>query len=186
MSGEQASPEWKSNLWAPWRMEYIESLGGGEGGCFLCDIRDHPADDEKNLVLWRGRRTLTVLNRFPYAGGHSLIAPRDHLADLGDLDDATLLEMMGAVRDIQRALSHAIRAQGFNIGINIGRCAGAGLPGHLHIHVVPRWDADTNFMAVFGDVRVIPDSLQKLRARIRQASEELGLAGPPAGDDAPR
>ena len=189
MSGEQASPEWKSNLWAPWRMEYIESLGGEEGGCFLCGIRDNPGDDEKNLLIWRGRRSFTVLNRFPYTGGHSLIAPLDHVGGLGDINERTLLEMMAAVRDIQEALSHAIRAQGFNIGINIGRCAGAGLPGHLHIHVVPRWSGDTNFMPVFGDVRVIPDSLQKLRDRIRRASEELGLPKPPdgqTGSDPPR
>ncbi|HUT02114.1 MAG TPA: HIT domain-containing protein [Phycisphaerae bacterium] len=175
MDEEQTSPEWKTNLWAPWRMEYIESLGGEQEGCFLCDLRDNPDGDEENLLLWRGRRSLTVLNRFPYTGGHSLIAPLAHVAGLADLDDATILEMMGAVRDVQRALSHALRAQGFNIGINVGRCAGAGLPGHLHIHVVPRWSGDTNFIAVFGDVRVIPESLRKLRERIRRAGEELGL-----------
>lgn len=186
MNDERSSPEWKTNIWAPWRMEYIESLSGDEEGCFLCKIRDRPADDEENLLIWRGPRSLTVLNRFPYTGGHSLIAPRAHVGDLADVDDATVLEMMAAVRDIQRVLAETIRAQGFNIGINIGRCAGAGLPGHLHIHVVPRWAGDTNFMAVFGDVRVIPTSLRKLRGQLCQAAERLGLpklGAPPAGGD---
>jgi len=187
MTDEQRSPEWQTNLWAPWRMEYIESLGEPDNGkCFLCDIRDHPAKDEENFLIWRGRRSLTILNRFPYAGGHSLIAPLEHVGELGDLDDATVLEMMGAVRDIQQVLAQEIHAQGFNVGINVGRCAGAGLPGHLHIHVVPRWNGDTNFVTVFGDIRVIPDALARLRERLCRASEALGLPKPPADPDAPR
>lgn len=168
-------PEWSTNIWAPWRIEYIQSLGGEGNGCFLCDIRDNPACDEKNLILWRGRRSLAVLNRFPYTGGHSLVAPMQHVADLSDLDDATVLEMMAMVRDLPKAIIGAIGAQGFNVGINIGRCAGAGLPGHLHIHVVPRWSGDTNFMAVFGDVRVIPDALERLREKILAAAAKLHL-----------
>jgi len=174
-------PEWKTNLWAPWRMEYIDSLSGTDDGCFLCRIRDNPDDDEKNLLLWRGRRTLAVLNRFPYTGGHALVAPMDHVPGLADLDDETVLEMMGAVRDLQQTLDRALHAQGYNIGINIGRCAGAGLPGHLHVHIVPRWSGDTNFMAVFGDIRVIPDALSALRRKILQAAAELHLPAAAAG-----
>ena len=180
-SENRAHPEMNVNIWAPWRMEYIESLSG-DPGCFLCNIRENPADDEKNLVIWRGQRAVTVMNRFPYTGGHCLIAPYDHVPDLDQMDAATLLEMMAMVRDIQKALTGAIAAQGFNVGINVGRCAGAGLPGHLHIHVVPRWSGDTNFMSVFGDVRVIPDALSNLRRKIVTAAEKLGLPKPPPDD----
>jgi ATP adenylyltransferase len=186
MSDEQPNAEWKRNIWAPWRIEYIESLCAGGAGCFLCEIREAPERDDENLLIWRGRRCLTVLNRFPYTGGHSLVAPLEHLPSLADIDAEAVLEMMAMVRDVQQAISRAIRAQGFNIGINIGRCAGAGLPGHLHVHVVPRWPGDTNFMHVFGDVRVIPDALEKLRDKIRQAAEELNLpalARPTGGAD---
>ncbi|MCD6303406.1 MAG: HIT domain-containing protein [Planctomycetes bacterium] len=163
-----------ANIWSPWRMEYIESLGRG-GECFLCGIRDNPQKDRENLVVWRGRRAMTVLNRFPYTGGHSLVSPMAHVGNMDELDDATVLEIMAMVRDVQKALAAALRAEGFNVGINIGRCAGAGLPGHLHVHVVPRWSGDTNFMAVLGDVRVIPDALVRLREKIVRAGEELGL-----------
>jgi len=175
MSEEPASTERNRNLWAPWRMEYMDMLADGPGGCFFCRYRDDPAGDAMNLVVWRGRRAITVLNRFPYTGGHSMVAPMDHVAALSDLDDQTVLEIMGMVRDLQGALERAVRAEGFNIGINIGRCAGAGLPGHLHVHVVPRWQGDTNFMPVFGGVRIIPQMLQDLRDQILRAAKELHL-----------
>lgn len=180
MDESQGNPERERNvnIWAPWRIEYIESLAT-DHGCFLCDIRDNPSDDERNLVIWRGRRAVTVMNRFPYTGGHCLIAPQDHLPDLEGTDPETILEMMAMVRDIQQTLAEAIFAQGFNVGMNVGRCAGAGLPGHLHIHVVPRWAGDTNFMSVFGDVRVIPDALSNLRGKILAAAGKLGLPKPP-------
>lgn len=176
-SPDQPDATMKANIWAPWRIEYIESLGA-DGECFLCQIRDNPDCDAENLVLWRGRCAMTVMNRFPYTGGHSLVAPHEHIADLDAVDDETMLEMMGMARDVQKALVEAIRAQGFNVGINIGRCAGAGLPGHLHLHVVPRWAGDTNFMSVFGDVRVIPDALSSLRRKILAAAGRLGLREP--------
>lgn len=155
-------------------MEYIESLGGEKDGCFLCAARDDD-DDGDNLVLWRGRRTLTVLNRFPYTGGHCLIAPLEHVGDMSALDDATLLEIMQAARDTQTILSKAIKAQGFNIGFNIGHCAGAGLPEHIHMHVVPRWAGDVNLMSVVGDVRVVPISLAQLYDAITEAAGQLSL-----------
>ena len=176
-SSQSRSPEHNVNIWAPWRIEYIESLGK-DSGCFLCEIRDTPSRDEQDLVIWRGRRAITVMNRFPYTGGHCLIAPHDHVPDLDQIDGETILEMMAMVRDIQKAITEAVGAQGFNVGINLGRCAGAGLPGHLHIHVVPRWAGDTNFMAVFGDVRVIPDALSNLRGKILAAAGKLGLPKP--------
>jgi ATP adenylyltransferase len=163
------------NIWAPWRMEYIDSLGQDGNGCFLCRHRDDPAGDEANLVLWRGKRTFALLNRFPYTGGHSIVAPYVHVAELADLDDAAMLEMVQMLRDLQKALSVAVRAQGFNVGINIGRCAGAGLPGHIHAHIVPRWAGDTNFMPVFGGAKVIPIRLETLRGQILKAGAELNL-----------
>lgn len=171
-----------SNLWAPWRAEYISSLADDNDECFLCLYREDSDNDEKNLVLWRGRRCMTVLNRFPYTGGHVLVAPQEHVAALGDLDAETMLEMMEMLRDAQAVATEALAAHGFNVGINIGRCAGAGLPGHIHAHLVPRWRGDTNFMSVCGDVRVIPTSLAALYEQFRQVSERLGLPKLAAGD----
>jgi len=174
--GEQFhDAERKINIHAPWRMEYIRMLGGQEEGCFLCRARDEKARDEENLLLWRTGRCLVVMNRFPYTGGHLLIAPAEHVDSLVGLPGEAMREMMELVRDTTRLLAHAIRAEGFNVGLNVGRCAGAGLPEHVHLHVVPRWSGDTNFMAVLGDVRVIPQALSDLRAELLSASEELGL-----------
>ena len=166
--------ERKINIHAPWRMEYIRMLGDDQG-CFLCRARDETARDEENLLLWRTGRCLVVMNRFPYTGGHLLIAPVEHVDSLEQLPGEAMREIMELVRDATGLLAHAIRAEGFNVGLNIGRCAGAGLPGHVHVHVVPRWSGDTNFMAVLGDVRVIPQALSDLRAELLSASEELGL-----------
>jgi len=175
MSSDPAGTERNKNIWAPWRMEYIEALADGPGECFLCHHRDDAGNDEKNLVLWRGRRCFAVLNRFPYTSGHGMVAPLAHVADLDDLDNGTMVEMMELLRDLKTILARAIRAEGFNIGFNIGRCAGAGLPGHLHVHIVPRWGGDTNFMAVLGGTRVIPQSLQVMYSLLRKAGGELRL-----------
>ena len=164
------------NLWAPWRMEYIRSLNEqAEAGCFLCRYVETPDHDADNRVVWRQETCLTVFNRFPYCNGHLLTAPLAHVAELDDLDDATLNELIRQVRDARRLLAAATGAQGFNIGMNFGRCAGAGLPGHLHAHIVPRWEGDTNFMAVVGDTRVISQSIEELHARMREAAPALGL-----------
>ncbi len=165
----------QQNLWAPWRMEYIGGLGTEADGCFLCRAVAHPEDDAGAYVLWRGPATITLLNRFPYSSGHVLIAPLAHVAEPEDLPDAVLLEIMQRTRDAKRVLQRALAAQGFNIGMNLGHCAGAGLPGHLHQHVVPRWPGDTNFMAVLADAKVIPQSLAEVRRLFLAASAALGL-----------
>ena len=175
MSGNFNDAARKINIHAPWRMGYIRMLGGEDQGCFLCRARDETDRDEENLLLWRAGRCLVVLNRFPYTGGHLLIAPLEHVGSLEQLPGEAMREMMELVRDATALLTHAIRAEGFNVGLNIGRCAGAGLPGHVHVHVVPRWSGDTNFMAVLGDIRVIPQALRELRSELLSASEELGL-----------
>jgi ATP adenylyltransferase len=168
------------NLWAPWRIQYVQGLGkepltGEKTGCFICHNLKHPQDDDENLVLWRTERNIVILNRYPYNNGHLLIAPVRHIPDLDDASDEEMLEMIKLIRESQKALSQAIKPHGFNVGMNFGRCAGAGLPGHLHIHVVPRWDGDTNFMAVCSGTDVISQSLAELLELLKQISKEQNL-----------
>ena len=169
--------EFNTNLWAPWRMEYIRSLGeqATESGCFLCGYWNRAGEDAANHVIWRTPETLVVMNRFPYTNGHLLVALADHKADLHELTDDELCAMHRVIRDAVTVLRLAIKPQGFNIGYNLGHCAGAGLPGHLHAHVVPRWSGDTNFMAVLGDARVIPDSLEALYGELVTTAKQAGL-----------
>lgn len=164
----------RDNLWAPWRTEYIQSLSEGSE-CFICHNLENPQEDDENLVLWRTERGIVVLNRYPYNNGHLLIAPARHIANLDEATDEELLELTKLVRECQKALSAAINPNGFNVGMNFNRCAGAGLPGHLHIHIVPRWDGDTNFMNVCSDTGVISQSLTELLDRLRQISENENL-----------
>ena len=175
--------EFRENLWAPWRMEYIHSLAErndrskdrSHAPCFLCEYRDTPEQDAAHHVLWRTGDVMVVMNRFPYTNGHLLIAPLRHKPELDDFSESELSHLMAHTRDAKRLVAKAAGAQGFNIGINFGLCAGAGLPDHLHAHLVPRWNGDTNFMAVVGDVRVIPESLDRQYAKLRQVAAEMGL-----------
>ncbi len=168
----------RRNLWAPWRMEYIGGLADADAdACFICSAIEHPERDAENFVLWRGPNSITLLNRFPYSSGHVLIAPVVHEGEPEKLSDATLLELMQRARDAKRVLAKALGAQGFNIGMNLGRCAGAGLPGHLHVHVVPRWGGDTNYMAVLSDTKVMPQALAATRSAFLETARELGLPG---------
>lgn len=163
-------------------MEYIRSLAEvSEAGCFLCDYAHHPEKDVQHHVLWRNDDNVVLLNRFPYTNGHLLIAPIKHGGELDDLSDVALASLMRTTRDAKKLLTEAVGAHGFNIGINFGLCAGAGVPDHLHLHVVPRWNGDTNFMAVLGDVRVIPDSLAKMHANLQAIAAKLGLPTRTAG-----
>ena len=151
-------------------MEYIRSLADdvAESGCFLCRYWSEPDADRTSHVVWRSDATFVVMNRFPYTNGHLLIAHAEHKGDVEDLSDAHLVEMTKAIRDAVSVLRRTIKPQGFNIGYNIGLCAGAGLPGHLHAHVVPRWSGDTNFMAVIDNTRTVPDSLDALESKLGQ------------------
>ncbi|MFO0899669.1 MAG: HIT domain-containing protein [Pirellulales bacterium] len=164
-----------TQLWAPWRLAYVKAdppadpaepraitlLPGGDRECFLCRAVADTADRE-NLVAGRGEHTVCVLNRYPYNNGHLLIAPKLHKARLADLSSAEQLECVEQVADYVARLERLMAAQGFNVGLNLGRVAGAGLPGHLHWHVVPRWQGDTNFMPSLAGVRVIPQALEAL------------------------
>lgn len=154
-------------LWAPWRMDYIE--GPKQDGCFLCDILRVGGDDRAGLVLKRGKVCAVVMNRYPYNNGHLMIAPYRHVARLADLSPEERMETMDLLDLSVAVLTSAIRPEGFNIGINLGRAAGAGLETHLHTHVVPRWNGDTNFMPVIGDTKVIPQALDDLWVTVRAA-----------------
>lgn len=158
-------------LWAPWRAQYIrESSGGGspqtDDACFFCRAIASGADeDRENLLVWRRPNSVVMLNRFPYNNGHLLVAPTVHEGTLEALQGPALLEPVETIREVVRVLDRMMRPQGYNIGLNQGRSAGAGLPGHLHWHVVPRWDGDTNFMPVLGATKVIVESLNEFYDR---------------------
>jgi ATP adenylyltransferase len=149
-------------LWAPWRLAYIAKPAEPKPGeCFICSGLASDAD-RQNLIAWRTPQSVVVLNRFPYNNGHLLVAPRAHKGALEELKSDELLEVMETVRKMVAVLQELMAPDGFNIGLNLGRAAGAGLPGHVHWHIVPRWDGDTNFMPVFTDAKVISQSLESL------------------------
>ncbi len=154
------------SLWAPWRMEYILAPRGG--ACFLCEAFAGD-DDRATLVLLRGASCAVVMNRYPYNNGHLLVAPFRHVAEPADLSRGERAETMDLVERCVALLRRTVSPDGFNIGINLGKAAGAGLEAHLHTHVVPRWNGDTNFMPVLGGVKVIPQALDELWERLRAA-----------------
>lgn len=164
----------RKNLWAPWRMRYIEQLGDDKG-CFICHNVANPSEDAANLVLWRTQHCVVTFNKFPYNNGHLLISPLRHIADFEQADEAELVELVKLVRESQKVLQLAIEPQGFNVGMNFSKCAGAGLPGHMHIHIVPRWDGDTNFMTVCSDTDVVSQSLSELFGKLKEISAQNNL-----------
>jgi len=154
-------------LWAPWRLEYIQSVDE-QTGCFLCAAAGSD-DDETHLVVHRGERAFVLLNKFPYASGHLLVAPYEHGLNFPDLDDEVALEIHRLAAQGLEALRKAYKAEGFNLGWNIGRIAGAGVPEHGHLHAVPRWGGDTNFMPVLGETKVMPEHLLTSRRKLADA-----------------
>jgi ATP adenylyltransferase len=155
-------------------MSYIDGMdddGGQAGGCFLCAARDSD-DDRASLVFLRREQCFAVLNRFPYNNGHTLIVPNAHEGELAALSDDAMLGLMALARDVMGLYRRLMRPDGFNVGLNVGRVAGAGLPEHLHLHIVPRWSGDTNFMPVLGETKVIPQALADLYDRIAEATGE--------------
>lgn len=163
-------------LWAPWRLGYIQGddsapaapqaepvwLPAADHNCFICRDAATQADDRRNFVVARGSKSIVILNRYPYNNGHLLVAPLTHKARLDQLDAEEHVELMQTAARLVGVLEQRMNAEGFNVGLNLGRIAGAGLPGHLHWHIVPRWNGDTNFMPVFAGARVIPQSLDAL------------------------
>ena len=150
-------------VWAPWRLEYIKSADE-ESGCVFCAALD--GEDEERLVVHRGEAAIVVLNKYPYSSGHFMVAPNRHLGDFGELDEAEVLELHSLAAAGMTALAALYAPQGYNVGWNLGRVAGAGIVDHVHQHVVPRWGGDTNFMPVLADVKVLPEHLADTRARL--------------------
>ena len=153
-------------LWAPWRLRYVQG-DRTEKECIFCAAA-RPGDDAARLVLLRGERCFAMLNRYPYNSGHLMVSPYRHVASIEDLDSDEALELMTMTQRALRALRAAYQPAGANLGINEGEIAGAGFAGHVHLHVVPRWAADSNFMAVVGDTRVLPQALEDSYATLRE------------------
>ncbi len=158
-------------LWAPWRLDYIRGPGSEE--CIFCRATSGSGgDDEANLVVHRGQRCFLLLNAFPYTSGHVMIAPFEHVPSIEQLDPPALTELMTLSQRALAVLRETYRPEGFNLGINQGRVAGAGIEDHVHLHVVPRWGGDTNFMSAVGDARVLPQRLEDSWAELRERYAE--------------
>ncbi|HSK67599.1 MAG TPA: HIT domain-containing protein [Anaerolineales bacterium] len=157
-----------NHIWSPWRMEYIES--NKADGCIFCSALEKE-DSAENLIALRGERAFVILNRFPYTSGHLMVVPFDHQPNLEQLDPETRAEMMELTTRCMAVLRNIYHPQAFNMGANIGEAAGAGVKSHVHIHIVPRWAGDTNFMSILGETRVLPEALETTYQRVRQGFE---------------
>ncbi|HUW23483.1 MAG TPA: HIT domain-containing protein [bacterium] len=152
-------------LWAPWRIKYI--LGKKEG-CIFCDkVKENK--DRENYILLRGKNAFVILNTFPYSNGHLMVAPYKHVPDLDGLEESELAELMRLVKTCTQILKKALKPEGFNIGANLGKASGAGVEGHIHIHIVPRWEGDTSFISTVGDTKIIPESLDDTYGKLLAA-----------------
>ncbi len=154
------------HLWSPWRYRYIAQAEKSTG-CIFCE-KAAAQQDDRNYILYRGGRNFVLLNLYPYTSGHLMIAPYEHVASLGAAHEETLVEMMRLARDAERRLGEVYHPQGMNRGLNLGSCAGAGVAGHIHMHVVPRWTGDANFMSTVGETRVLPEDLETTYRKLRE------------------
>ena len=157
-------------LWAPWRLAYVTSASGGIPDCIFCNTSEPGRGD---LIIARGRVSFVVLNLYPYNNGHLMVVPDRHVASLASMTSEEQVDLMRLTRHAEIALNEAYTPQGLNIGINLGKPAGAGVVDHLHVHLVPRWNGDTNFMTVVGNVRVLPEDLSETAKRLRPIFERL-------------
>ncbi len=155
-------------LWSPWRSEYISSGDPASGECVFCEIQTRPDQDEASLVIHRASHCFIVLNRYPYTSGHLLIVPNDHVGELDSAPRQITVEMMDLTKRSQTALRDIYQPDGFNVGMNLGKAAGAGIADHIHIHILPRWVGDTNFMSTVGETRVLPEDLATTYEKLRQ------------------
>jgi ATP adenylyltransferase len=157
------------HLWSPWRLSYVTGTGGATG-CVFCNAH---TGDEARLVIFRGATCFVILNKFPYNNGHLMIVPNRHVASLAEATGDELCELIELARRAEVALGEAYAPHGLNMGINVGKPAGAGILDHVHLHVVPRWNGDTNYMTVVGQTRVLPEELPETAARLRPIFERL-------------
>lgn len=162
-------------LWSPWRSQYIDSFKdkAPKTSCFLCDSAKLNADEADNLLIQKGLLTFTILNLYPYNNGHLMIVPYTHNGDLLSLSDEENLEIMEQLKLSVKALEEVLKPEGFNIGVNIGKASGAGVDDHIHYHIVPRWNGDTNFMPVLGEVKVISQDLLITKKNLQSAFKKL-------------
>ena len=152
-------------LWAPWRMVYILNELDEKKGCIFCDLPKEN-DDKKNLIIYRSKHCFVIMNKYPYNNGHVLIAPYKHTHDYISLDDDILLDVQKTAQKVMQVMKNVMQPQALNMGVNIGRTAGAGIDQHLHYHIVPRWDGDTNFMPVIADTKVVSEALEATRDKL--------------------
>lgn len=166
----------QNNLYAPWRIDYLRRLNdSSEPECFLCSAWAQPMLDHQNKVIWRGEQTMIIMNHYPYTNGHLMVCLNEHIGDLKDMNAAQRAELMESTTIAERIIQASLNPQGINVGINIGAAAGAGLPGHLHVHLVPRWSGDTNFIDVVGQVRVIPMAMEQIYDEMCEVKDQLNL-----------
>ena len=156
-------------LWAPWRLEYITDASKNEG-CIFCQ-KSKEKDDKANLIVHRGKTAFVIMNKYPYNNGHLLIVPFKHTDEMSSLNDEEKLELFDLLRYAQDVLKEVMKPQGFNIGMNLGRLAGAGIIDHIHFHIVPRWGGDTNFMPIVGHTKVISEALEQTWEKLKRAFE---------------
>jgi ATP adenylyltransferase len=164
-------------LWSPWRSKYIGSFKGKDKieDCFVCHAIQNPAEDEDNLLVARFEQTIVMMNKYPYNNGHLLITPVEHKGALSELSVECRAELMEVINLCTKVIDEVYNPQGYNVGLNAGAAAGAGLPDHLHFHIVPRWRGDTNFTAVISDFKVINESMEESRDKLKQAFTKYGL-----------
>jgi ATP adenylyltransferase len=160
------------HLWAPWRMGYILNDAKDHEGCFLCDAVNQ-GDDGKSHILHRARHCFIIMNLYPYNSGHLLVVPYAHVPDMNSIPPEELTELMGCTQEAINVLQQEMKPEAFNVGINIGKAAGAGLPEHLHIQIVPRWTGDTGYISVFDQTRVMPETLEGTYERLKPYFERL-------------
>ena len=158
-------------LWAGWRSSYIEGVSSAEpkDGCVFCGLLDADLPDEETYIVWRGQAVFALLNAYPYTSGHLMVLPKRHVGSMGELTDDEANELFGAARRAVTALEQAYSPEGINLGANLGAAAGAGVPGHLHLHALPRWAGDTNFMTSVAETRVLPEPLSATWQKLRDA-----------------
>jgi ATP adenylyltransferase len=164
------------HLWSPWRSEYIDSFAvpAGKKNCFLCDAAHVESLDYSSLIVAKGMHCFVIMNRYPYNAGHIMVVPARHVAALHDLNTEEMMEMMEWVQHSVTVLRSLYKPHGFNIGMNLGQAAGAGVPDHIHMHIVPRWNGDTNFMSSIADLKVISSAMQKIWQQLSAEFRRLG------------